>query len=82
MIVNIIGVKRGKNKAGEDATNLYYSKGFSQYDAAHAECIGQQTESVYTTLYVPKVVQGDKLDLIYEPGFEGKATLVGVNAVK
>ena len=27
MIVNIIGAKRGKNKAGEDATTLYYTRG-------------------------------------------------------
>lgn len=85
MQVTILGIKKGtyKGKDGVNKTAYNYScmKNYTEYEKENAECIGNDVIREYSSKEYPVQV-GDVVDLIYEPGFEGKATLVDMRMVK
>ncbi len=83
MKATLIGIKCQKNKKGVDAYNLYVSLPYSDYEASNAEsALGQKTDSYYTVIDCKGLKPGDNINLEFEPGFEGKATLSGVHLAK
>lgn len=81
MKVKIIGVMKGKNKAGKSFSQYYYQKEFTDYEAGNNDCAGMATGNEFSyTDYNLK--PGDECDFQYEPGFQGRATLSEVVVLK
>lgn len=75
--IKIVGVKKGTTKKGAECFNYYGVKNFTDYDQQNSFCMGQTVVSEFSyTDYGVEV--GDIVDFRYEPGFEGKATLVDI----
>lgn len=81
MKLTITGLMRGKNKDKKDFTIIHGTTGFSQYESENNEVEGVKTTNVYTYLDCGILRVGDVIDLQYEPGFNGTATLVGYDVV-
>lgn len=84
MYVKIVGVKKteykgkdGKNKIG---FNILGIKNFTDYEMENAECQGHDVVREFTTTDYG-LMPGDVVDFIFEPGYENRATLVGVRSV-
>lgn len=79
MKVMIVGVRSFESK-GRPAFNYFGLKDFTDYDIQNSDCEGQSvvTEFSYENynLHVGDVVEFD-----YEPGFQGRASLVGVRPI-
>lgn len=83
MKATVIGVRQSKNKQGVNAFNLSVSKPYTQYEVDKAEkVLGFNTENFYTTIDCSTLKPGDNVNLEFEPGYEGKATLTGVHLAK
>ena len=81
MKVTIIGVKKAKTKNGKDFCQYYFQKAFTGYEVENSECLGFAVGSEFSyNDYGLK--PGDECDFLYEPGFEGKATLSDVVVLK
>ena len=81
MKVTIIGVKKAKTKNGKDFCEYYFQKAFTGYKVEDSECFGFAVGSEFSyNDYGLK--PGDECDFLYEPGFEGKATLSDVVVLK
>ena len=85
MQVTILGIKKTsyKGKDGSDKTGYNYScmKDYTEYEKDNADCRGLDVIREYSSKEYPVQV-GDVVNLIYEPGFGGKATLVDMQVVK
>ena len=82
MKVTITGIMKGKNKAGRDFTQLYATTVFTDYELESNDCTGHKTIDVFTYLDCGSLQIGDVVDLVYEPGFQGRATLTDIIPVK
>ena len=82
MKVTITGIMKGKNKAGRDFTQLYATTMFTDYELESNDCTGHKTIDVFTYLDCGALQIGDVVDLVYEPGFQGRATLTQIIPVK
>lgn len=83
MLATLVGKKIGVNsKTGKPSCNYFIKKEFSAYDASNAVCEGFVTESYYSGIDFPNIKAGDRVNLEFEPGFQGQATLVNITAVK
>lgn len=81
MNVVIVGVMKGKTKAGNIFFQYYYKKAFTDYELANNDCVGMLTGNEFSyTDYNLK--PGDECDFHYEPGFQGRATLSDVVVLK
>lgn len=81
MKVEIVGIKKGQTKNKVDCFNYYGLKNFSDYDQENSQCEGREVVKEFSYKdYGIKV--GDEVDFLYEPGFDGKATLTNVLMVK
>lgn len=81
MKATIVGILKSVNKAGAEATTLHYTHEMSGYQRDTQKGEGVLAESVYTTIALPIIKVGDKVEMFYEPGFQGKATLSAVNVI-
>lgn len=81
MKVTIMGVKKSQTKSGKTAYTYYGTKDFTNYEVENCECTGSAVVSDYCYEEFP-VVPGDVVDFEYEPGFEDKATLVGIKMLQ
>ena len=81
MKVFIIGIKKAKTKNGRDFCQYYFQKAFTAYETENSDCLGMVvgTEFSYKDYGLKP---GDECDFLYEPGFEGKATLSDVVVLK
>ena len=79
MRVTIVGVRKSESK-GRAAYNYFCLKDFTDYEIQNSECSGQAvvSEFSYTNF---NLKPGDVVEFDYEPGFQGRATLVGVRPV-
>lgn len=82
MKATIVGILKSVTKNGAEATTLHYTHDMSGYQRENQHGEGLLAESVYTTIALPAIKVGDKVDMLYEPGFQGKATLTAVNVIK
>ncbi len=85
MQVTILGIKKtsykGKDGSDKIAYNYSCTKDYTEYEQENAECKGQDVIREYSSKAYDVQV-GDVVDLVYEPGYEGKATLVDMRIVK
>ena len=81
MRLTVTGLIRGKNKNNKDFCVIHGTTPFSVYESENNEIDGLKTMNVYTSLDCSILRVGDVIDLQYEPGFEGKATLSGFDVV-
>lgn len=81
MRLTVTGLIKGKNKNNKDFCVIHGTTPFSAYESENNETDGVKTSNVYTSLDCSILRVGDVIDLQYEPGFEGKATLTGYEVV-
>lgn len=85
MRVTLVGVKRSdyKGKDGQLKTgfNIYGVKDYTRYEMENAQCEGQAVVQEWTNIDF-NIHPGDVVELIYEPGFQDKATLVDIQVIK
>ncbi|MDE7021115.1 MAG: hypothetical protein K2P23_09490, partial [Lachnospiraceae bacterium] len=81
MKVFIIGIKKAKTKNGRDFCQYYFQKAFTDYEMQNSDCIGMVVGSEFSYKDY-NLKPGDECDFMYEPGFEGKATLSDVVVLK
>jgi hypothetical protein len=81
MRLTITGLLKGKNKDGRNFTVIHGTTPFSQYETNNNDVVGSKATNVYTSLDCDILTVGDVIDLNYEPGFQGQATLVGYDMV-
>lgn len=84
MEVVIVGVKAseykgkdGKNRTGYNISGL---KDYTRYEQENADCEGQDVVREFTNIDF-NIHPGDRVEFIYEPGFQDKATLVDVRVL-
>ena len=82
--VTIIGVKKGQYKGRDgvmkNSFNYYGIKDFNARDLDTADCEGQVVVQEWSSIDF-NVHPGDVVRLIYEPGYQDKATLVDIEPV-
>lgn len=79
MIVKIVGVKKAESK-GRPVFTYSGMKEYTQYEFENMECLGNDVISEFSyTDY--SLMPGDVVEFLYEPGFQGRATLTGVRSV-
>ena len=80
MKVQIVGIQKGQSRNGRDFANLFFQKEFTPYEQQSGQCAGLKVDSEFT--YIPVDCKpGDVCELTYEPGYQDKATLVGVEVI-
>ena len=78
----LVGKKIGTNsKTGRPSCNYYVQKEFTAYEAQNAKFDGFAVESYYSSIDFPNIKAGDHVNLEFEPGFQGAATLVNITVV-
>ena len=82
MKVTVIGIMKGTNKAGKKFTQFFATTSFTDYEVENNDCVGSKTVDVFTYLDCSALKIGDMVDLVYEPGFQGRATLTDIIPVK
>lgn len=81
MKATVVGIKKSKTKTGKDCYRINALKSYSDYEQGNAECEGMDVVNEFT--YKDWGVHvGDEVDILYEPGFEGKATLSEIIILK
>ncbi len=85
MQVTIVGVKqmdyKGKDGSRRQGFNICGLKDFTRYEQENADCEGQDVVREFTSMDF-NVHPGDKVEFIYEPGYQDKATLVDVKILE
>ncbi len=82
MKVTVTGTMKGTSKAGREFYQVYATTPFTDYESQNNDCVGLKTVDVFTYLDCSQLRVGDEIDLVYEPGFQGRATLVKIVPVK
>ena len=73
----ITGVRNFKSK-GKEVQTIHYVESFRDYDLDNSDaCYGVSAGNVYSSTRY-NVQPGDIVKFDYEPGFEGRAMLVGI----
>lgn len=80
-IYEVIGKQKVKTKAGKDFFNYFFARPFTDYENSNSECSGRAVEQEGSGLEF-MVKPGDHVELSYTKGFQGLATLSGINIVK
>lgn len=85
MQVLIVGVKKveykGRDEKGKVGFNISGLKDYTRYEQENSECEGQDVICEWSSIDFG-VHPGDKVEFIYEPGYQGKATLVDVQIIE
>lgn len=85
MKVEIVGVKKSdyKGKDGKPKVGFNYlgTKPFTDYELENNECEGVDVIREFSNKDFG-LHPGDVVEFMYEPGFEGRATLVDVKMLK
>lgn len=81
MYARIVGLSFAE-KDGKKSATLYFEKDFNDYQKDNG-AIGVAVATEWTRLASAQGLKvGDEVDLRYEPGFEGKATLTDILVMK
>ncbi len=77
----ILGTLRGTTKNGKNFMNIFATKNFSDYEMQNntVEGVPCFTEFTYNDF---NLKPGDEVEFVYEPGFQGRASLVDVIPLK
>ena len=79
MKVTIVGVRKSESK-GKDVFNYYGLKDFTDYEVQNSDCVGQAVVSEFSYIDYGLCV-GDVVEFLYEPGFQGRASLVDIRVL-
>ena len=79
MRVEIVGVRKSESK-GKNAFNYYGLKDFTDYEKQNSDCDGKAVVSEFSYMDF-NLRPGDVVEFDYEPGFQGRASLVNVRMV-
>ena len=82
MKVTVTGTMKGTSKAGRVFFQIYGTTPFTEYEGGNNDCVGVKTVDVFTYLDCGALRVGDVVDLVYEPGFQGRASLVEIVPVR
>ena len=78
----LTGIVSRKKDDGKVSTMLYLTQiGFNLYESEADLCLGYKTVEVYYNRLVD-ASPGDLINIEYEPGFQGRATVSDVTVVK
>ena len=81
MVVKILGVKKSEYKGKDGSNKIGFNymalKQFTSYELENSQCEGNDVVREFSNTDF-NLHPGDLVDFEYEPGFEGRATLVGV----
>ena len=81
MIYEVVGVKKAVTGKGKDCFTYHFQSEFTDYEVENCECVGKAVLSEFS--YEDFGVKvGDTVKLIYEKGFQDKATLSEIIPVK
>ena len=81
MKVTIIGIKKAQTKNKKNFCQYFFQKAFTDYERENSDCLGFTVGSEFSYKDY-NLKPGDECDFLYEPGFEGKATLSDVVVLK
>ena len=85
MEVVIVGVKSsqytGKDGKSRTGFNISGLKNYTRYEQENADCVGQDVVREFTNIDFG-IRPGDRVEFVYEPGFQDKATLVDVKVLE
>ncbi len=81
MRATVIGISRGVTKNNRDFMNIYATKEFPDYEKQNNDVEGVSAFVEFTYNDYP-IHPGDVVDLSYEPGFQGRASLTDIVIVK
>lgn len=85
MEVVIVGVKsleyKGKDGKSRTGFNIAGLKDYTRYEQENASCEGQDVIREFTNIDFG-IHPGDRVEFVYEPGFQDKATLVDVKMIE
>lgn len=82
MKVTITGIMKGTSKNNRQFTQFFGTTPFTGYEIESNDCTGLKTVEVFTYQNFGAVKVGDVCEFLYEPGFQGRATLTDVLVVK
>ena len=78
----VVGVRESINKKGNKAFNLSVKVPYTSYEVETAEkTLGFNTQNYYTQVDCSALKPDDEINLEFEPGFQGQATLSGVHVI-
>lgn len=78
----LTGIVSRKKDDGKVSTMLYLTQvGFNSYESEADICKGYKTQEVYYNKSV-EAEPGDMINVEYEPGFQGRATVSEVSVIK
>lgn len=86
-VYEVIGVRKAKSKTSDRiGVTFWVTEPFTDFDKSNgADCLGLKTRQVFIyedALDGVILKPGDRVHLIYDVGFEGKAQLAGVIPTK
>ena len=85
MEVVIVGVKsseyKGKDGNRRTGFNISGLKDYTRYDQENTNCEGQDVIREFTNIDFG-IHPGDRVEFVYEPGFQDKATLVDIKMIE
>lgn len=82
MTVTVTGIMKGTSKNNRQFTQFFGTTPFTNYESESNDCTGLKTVEVFTYQDFGPVRIGDVCDFLYEPGFQGRATLSDVKVLK
>lgn len=82
MKVTVTGIMKGTSKNNRQFTQFFGTTPFTDYESESNDCTGFKTVEVFTYLDFSHVKVGDVCDFLYEPGYQGRATLSDVKVLK
>ena len=78
----LVGIVARKKDDGKTSTTLFLDQvGFSPYESTATICKGYKTREVYFAGEV-NAEPGDVLNIDYDEGFQGRATVIGVEVIQ
>ena len=82
MKVTITGIMKGTSKNNRQFTQYFGTTPFSDYETESNDCTGFKVVEVFTYQDFGPISVGDLCEFLYEPGYQGRATLSGVKPIK
>ena len=79
-MTKLVGIKIVTTKSGKTGYAYQFMSDFTDYDTTHAQCIGNQVFSEYSSQAF-QVKVGDEVEIVYGKGFQGKAQLMDIRTV-
>ena len=73
---------KGISKNNRQFTQFFGTTPFTSYESESNDCSGLKVVEVFTYQDFGPILVGDVCEFLYEPGFQGRATLADVKLLK